>query len=141
MLGLAQSIQIDQPVVHFTRALHHAVRVVHVVLLPVAQLAIRARLVQVRRLADDHLTHFVHEEGLAARQKAQNRGRLHALPIDELAQVELFIQHRACLVHHFSVVAPTEDLFVTNADSLDRLEFLEVDLDVIDQSILAIMFF
>ena len=83
------------------------------------------------------MTHFIHKEGLAAGQKAQNRGRLHALTIDELAQVKLFIQHRACLVHHFSVVAPTKNLLVANADSLDRLVLLEVDLDIIDLSIIA----
>ena len=92
VLRLFEPIQIDKSCINFARAQDHPLRIIHVVILPVAQIAVRTGLIQIRRLSNHHLTHFVHKETLTSREESQNGRRLQSLPVDKLLQVELLIK-------------------------------------------------
>ena len=64
----ADLVQTHKALVDLVRALHHALGVVHGVLLPVTQLGVAARLLHVAGLAYHHLAHFVNEKALLAGQ-------------------------------------------------------------------------
>ena len=78
-MGLAQHIQAYQSFVNFVGALSHVSGVLHIVSLPVTQLRVAACLIEVGRLTDDQLTHFVNEVGLSTRKQSEHRSGLQAL--------------------------------------------------------------
>ena len=97
-IGLAYLVHTDHPAVERVGTESHALGVANRVVLNVVQLIIAARLVEVGRLAYHHLTHLVKEEALFAGEQPQNGPSLHSLPLNELAQVHLFVKARLRLV-------------------------------------------
>jgi len=90
-MSFAYTIDVDETLVHFVHTHGHILGIVHIVSLPVAKLTVGTRLVEVRRLTDDHLAHFIHEKTLLASQEAHDRMSLQPLPIYELPQVKLLL--------------------------------------------------
>ena len=95
--GLAVNVEVDEASVDGVFTRRHLLRVVHVVPLPVTQLLVRARATRCLRvvLPDDHLTHFVDEVGLFAREQAENGGRGQTLAREKAPQVEVACDHLA----------------------------------------------
>ena len=106
----------------------HALGVANRVALNVAQLVIAARLVEVGRLAYHHLTHLVEEEALFAGEQPQNGPSLHALPLNELAKVHLFVKARLRLVEQLLVLRLAREPRTEETHLFYRLEIFEVSL-------------
>lgn len=68
LVGSLDAVKVYETLVYPIDAACHLLSVGHVVALPVTQLLILTRLLQIARLPNHELTHFVDEEALAARE-------------------------------------------------------------------------
>ena len=89
LVCLAYTIEVYQLVIHLVGALCHLLDILHFVSLPVTELSITARLVEIAGLTDHHLTHLVDEKALPTRQESQKCSHGQSLSVNKLAQIKL----------------------------------------------------
>ena len=65
-MSFTNSVNVNQSLINPVVTLNHDLCEAHLVSLPVTEVVIRARFLQIRRLADDHLTQFVDKVALTA---------------------------------------------------------------------------
>ena len=133
LMSFPQSVNANKALIDHVLAQCHALRIVHLVSLPVTELAIAARLIQVRRLANDKLTDPIDVRFLTATQEAHDRSCLYALAHDKFTQIELFVQPSNCLIEHLlvnAILAPShaEETHDEVVKTLQRLHLEEVSL-------------
>ena len=83
----------------------------------------------VRRISDDHLAKFAHEEPLPAREQAHERGRSHSLSLDKLDQVQLLPNRLFRLEHPSLVTLIAKDQGSQAAFRLDLFPLVELMID------------
>ena len=83
----------------------------------------------VRRISDDHLAKFAHEEPLPAREQTHERGRSHSLSLDKLDQVQLLPNRLFRLEHPSPVTLIAKDQGSQAAFWLDLFPLVELMID------------
>ena len=108
LLRFANAVHVDESFVDLGSRVEHLLgRVVQIPKLHLLlQLVVCARMVEVARLMHNDLTQFVGEDALVRVKEAQVGRHLQSGAVDELLQVELFVNLRLRLVHDLGVFGP-----------------------------------